>query len=159
MMYSLAGKVEKKNKISSEEEEAAALVVSSTRWNPTPEQLKALQEMYQRGVRTPSAEEIQLIAAKLRHFGRIEGKNVFYWFQNHKARERQKRRRHQPPDYYSSSSSTFFSDNICGIPHHDYPKHASTSKHIYTNNSTNSYCLVFGLTKVLSRFRLETHRC
>ncbi|KAE8690871.1 hypothetical protein F3Y22_tig00110893pilonHSYRG00659 [Hibiscus syriacus] len=26
-------------------------------------------------------------------FGKIEGKNVFYWFQNHKARERQRRRR------------------------------------------------------------------
>lgn len=94
---SISGKVE--NNISSEE---AALVVSS-RWNPTPEQLKALQEMYQRGVRTPSAEEIQLIAAKLRQFGRIEGKNVFYWFQNHKARERQKRRRQ--PDF-------FFLENI-----------------------------------------------
>lgn len=53
----------------------------------------ALEEMYRRGVRTPSAEEIKLIAAKLRQFGKIEGKNVFYWFQNHKARERQKRRR------------------------------------------------------------------
>ncbi|KAL5215308.1 hypothetical protein ABZP36_004460 [Zizania latifolia] len=28
----------------------------------------------------------------LRQYGRIEGKNVFYWFQNHKARERQKKR-------------------------------------------------------------------
>lgn len=65
----------------------------SSRWNPTQEQLKALQEMYERGVRTPSAEEIQIIASKLRRFGKIEGKNVFYWFQNHKARERLKRRR------------------------------------------------------------------
>lgn len=140
--------MEKKNKISSEEEEAeAALVVNSTRWNPTSEQLKALQEMYQRGVRTPSAEEIQLIAAKLRHFGRIEGKNVFYWFQNHKARERQKRRRHQPPDYYysSTSSSTFFSDNIGGTLQHDCPKQSSTSKYIYiyNNNSMKFSCLFF----------------
>ncbi|XP_047944471.1 WUSCHEL-related homeobox 6-like [Salvia hispanica] len=65
----------------------------STRWNPTPEQLQALEEMYRRGIRTPSAEQIQQIAAKLRRFGKIEGKNVFYWFQNHKARERQKKRR------------------------------------------------------------------
>lgn len=65
----------------------------STRWNPTPEQLQALEEMYRRGTRTPSAEQIQQIAAKLRRFGKIEGKNVFYWFQNHKARERQKKRR------------------------------------------------------------------
>ncbi|XP_011070619.1 WUSCHEL-related homeobox 1-like [Sesamum indicum] len=65
----------------------------SSRWNPTPEQLHALEEMYQRGTKTPSAEQIQQIAAKLRRFGKIEGKNVFYWFQNHKARERQKKRR------------------------------------------------------------------
>ncbi|KAL6571091.1 hypothetical protein OROGR_000641 [Orobanche gracilis] len=65
----------------------------STRWNPTSEQLQALEEMYRRGTRTPSAEQIQQIAARLRRFGKIEGKNIFYWFQNHKARERQKKRR------------------------------------------------------------------
>lgn len=65
----------------------------SPRWNPTPEQLQALEELYRRGIRTPSAQQIQNIAAKLRRFGKIEGKNVFYWFQNHKARERQKKRR------------------------------------------------------------------
>lgn len=68
-------------------------VVVSSRWNPTPEQLRALEELYRRGTKTPSAEEIQHITAQLRRFGKIEGKNVFYWFQNHKARERQKRRR------------------------------------------------------------------
>ncbi|CAK8579745.1 unnamed protein product [Lathyrus sativus] len=72
---------------------AAAAVVVSSRWNPTPEQLRALEELYRRGTRTPSAEQIQQITAQLRRFGKIEGKNVFYWFQNHKARERQKRRR------------------------------------------------------------------
>ncbi|EPS60227.1 hypothetical protein M569_14576, partial [Genlisea aurea] len=65
----------------------------STRWSPTPEQLQSLEEMYRHGVRTPSAEQIQQIVAKLRRFGRIEGKNVFYWFQNHKAREKQRKRR------------------------------------------------------------------
>ncbi|XP_009356043.2 WUSCHEL-related homeobox 1 [Pyrus x bretschneideri] len=68
-------------------------VVVSSRWNPTPEQLRALEELYRRGTRTPSAEQIQHITAQLRKYGKIEGKNVFYWFQNHKARERQKRRR------------------------------------------------------------------
>ncbi|GLT65288.1 hypothetical protein SLA2020_377270 [Shorea laevis] len=68
-------------------------VVVSSRWNPTPEQLRALEELYRRGTRTPSADQIQHITAQLRRYGKIEGKNVFYWFQNHKARERQKRRR------------------------------------------------------------------
>ncbi|XP_008795405.2 WUSCHEL-related homeobox 3B-like [Phoenix dactylifera] len=65
----------------------------STRWCPTPEQLMILEEMYRSGVRTPSASQIQQITAHLSFYGRIEGKNVFYWFQNHKARDRQKLRR------------------------------------------------------------------
>ena len=74
----------------------------STRWCPTPEQLMILEEMYRSGVRTPNAAEIQQITAHLAYYGRIEGKNVFYWFQNHKARERQRLRRrlcarHQQP--------------------------------------------------------------
>ncbi|KAI3443279.1 Homeobox domain-containing protein [Psidium guajava] len=68
-------------------------VVVSSRWNPTPEQLRTLEELYRHGTRTPNADQIQQITAQLRRYGKIEGKNVFYWFQNHKARERQKRRR------------------------------------------------------------------
>ncbi|XP_075636017.1 WUSCHEL-related homeobox 1 [Castanea sativa] len=67
--------------------------LASSRWSPTPEQILVLQELYQHGTRTPTADQIQQIAAYLRRFGKVEGKNVFYWFQNHKARERQKRRR------------------------------------------------------------------
>jgi Homeodomain len=65
----------------------------STRWSPTPEQLMLLEEMYKNGVKTPNATQIQQITAQLSRYGRIQGKNVFYWFQNHKARERQKVRR------------------------------------------------------------------
>ncbi|CAA3013607.1 WUSCHEL-related homeobox 1-like, partial [Olea europaea subsp. europaea] len=68
--------------------------VTRSRWNPTSQQLQVLEGIYRRGIRTPSAEQIQQIAAKLCRFGKIEEKNVFYWFQNHKARERQKKRRH-----------------------------------------------------------------
>ncbi|KAL6010351.1 hypothetical protein ACLOJK_000782 [Asimina triloba] len=66
---------------------------SSTRWNPTTDQIRILKELYYKnGVRSPNAEQIQTICARLRQYGKIEGKNVFYWFQNHKARERQKKR-------------------------------------------------------------------
>ncbi|XP_038719967.1 protein WUSCHEL-like [Tripterygium wilfordii] len=66
---------------------------SSTRWTPTTEQIRILKDLYyNNGVRSPSAEQIQRISARLRQYGKIEGKNVFYWFQNHKARERQKKR-------------------------------------------------------------------
>ncbi|XP_073281562.1 protein WUSCHEL-like [Primulina huaijiensis] len=66
---------------------------SSTRWTPTTDQIRILKELYyNNGLRSPSAEQIQRISARLRQYGKIEGKNVFYWFQNHKARERQKKR-------------------------------------------------------------------
>ncbi|GAA0175852.1 homeodomain transcription factor [Lithospermum erythrorhizon] len=66
---------------------------SSTRWTPTTDQIRILKDLYyNNGIRSPSAEQIQKISAKLRQYGKIEGKNVFYWFQNHKARERQKKR-------------------------------------------------------------------
>ncbi|XP_045821852.1 WUSCHEL-related homeobox 2 [Trifolium pratense] len=65
---------------------------SSSRWNPTKEQISMLENLYKQGIKTPSAEEIQQITARLRVYGHIEGKNVFYWFQNHKARQRQKQK-------------------------------------------------------------------
>eukprot|EP00252_Welwitschia_mirabilis_P010556 TRINITY_DN23864_c0_g1_i1.p1 TRINITY_DN23864_c0_g1~~TRINITY_DN23864_c0_g1_i1.p1 ORF type:complete len:343 (-),score=73.82 TRINITY_DN23864_c0_g1_i1:9-965(-) len=65
----------------------------SSRWNPTPEQIKTLEMLYKSGIRTPNAEQIEHITAQLKNYGKIEGKNVFYWFQNHKARERQKQKR------------------------------------------------------------------
>ncbi|KAK6935965.1 Homeobox domain [Dillenia turbinata] len=66
---------------------------ASSRWCPTPEQLMILEEMYRGGIKTPNATQIQQITAHLSCYGKIEGKNVFYWFQNHKARDRQKLRR------------------------------------------------------------------
>ncbi|OIV92687.1 hypothetical protein TanjilG_18038 [Lupinus angustifolius] len=66
---------------------------SSTRWTPTTDQIRILKDLYyNNGIRSPSAEQIQRISSRLRQYGKIEGKNVFYWFQNHKARERQKKR-------------------------------------------------------------------
>ncbi|KAK6144538.1 hypothetical protein DH2020_021358 [Rehmannia glutinosa] len=65
----------------------------STRWCPTPEQLMILQELYRRGLRNPNASQIQNITAHLSFYGKIQGKSVFYWFQNHKARDRQKLRK------------------------------------------------------------------
>ncbi|KAG0462326.1 hypothetical protein HPP92_020802 [Vanilla planifolia] len=81
----------------------------STRWCPTSEQLMMLEELYRTGVRTPNASQIQQITAHLSHHGKIEGKNVFYWFQNHKARDRQKLRRklsRQPLQAFSQYSSS-----------------------------------------------------
>ncbi|KAL6535747.1 hypothetical protein OROHE_012591 [Orobanche hederae] len=75
------------------------------RWTPTTDQIRIHKDLYyNNSVCSPTAEQIQRISAKLRQYGKIEGKNVFYWFQNHKARERQKKRfasdipmHHRPP--------------------------------------------------------------
>ncbi|XVE70118.1 hypothetical protein DITRI_Ditri10aG0045700 [Diplodiscus trichospermus] len=64
-----------------------------TRWNPTQEQIGILEMLYRSGMRTPNAQQIEEITVQLGKYGKIEGKNVFYWFQNHKARERQKQKR------------------------------------------------------------------
>jgi hypothetical protein len=119
----------------------------STRWCPTPEQLMILEEMYRSGVRTPNAAEIQQITAHLAYYGRIEGKNVFYWFQNHKARERQRLRRrlcarHQqqyaqqqaaaapppliPPAAGGSSAASAVHPAVMQLHHHHHPYAAST---------------------------------
>ncbi|XP_042006196.1 WUSCHEL-related homeobox 4-like [Salvia splendens] len=63
-----------------------------TRWSPAQEQMEILERLYQGGMRTPNAQQIEQITAQLANYGKIEGKNVFYWFQNHKARERQKQK-------------------------------------------------------------------
>ncbi|KAJ1384617.1 Homeobox-like domain superfamily [Sesbania bispinosa] len=95
----------------------------SSRWSPTPVQLLVLEELYRQGTKTPSAEQIQQIAAQLRQFGKIEGKNVFYWFQNHKARERQKRRRREMEE--TASSTQGLKETGCGVK--ETKKWASTS--------------------------------
>nr|ASV45875.1 WUSCHEL-related homeobox 5 [Broussonetia papyrifera] len=69
------------------------------RWNPTSEQVKVLTDLFRSGLRTPSTDQIQKISAQLSFYGKIESKNVFYWFQNHKARERQKRRKVSVDDH------------------------------------------------------------
>ncbi|KAI3423642.1 Homeobox domain-containing protein [Psidium guajava] len=63
---------------------------AGSRWNPTKEQIGILESLYRQGIRTPTADQIQQITGRLKTYGHIEGKNVFYWFQNHKARQRQK---------------------------------------------------------------------
>ncbi|XP_061990868.1 WUSCHEL-related homeobox 1-like [Rosa rugosa] len=87
----------------SDKQPASAAPSRSSRWNPTPEQLMALEELYRSGIKTPTAQQIRQVTARLRNYGRIEGKNVFYWFQNHRARERQKRRRELMSKYQSDS--------------------------------------------------------
>ena len=80
---------------------AAEEALANSRWTPTKEQIGVLEGLYLQGMRTPTAEQIQQVTARLREHGPIEGKNVFYWFQNHKARQRQ-REKQQTFDYFTS---------------------------------------------------------
>ena len=84
------------------------VVAGSTRWCPTPEQLMILEAIYRGGLRTPNASQIQHITAHLACYGRIEGKNVFYWFQNHKARDRQKLRRRLCMSHHLLSCAQYY---------------------------------------------------
>ncbi|ONK61933.1 uncharacterized protein A4U43_C08F35060 [Asparagus officinalis] len=88
---------------------ASASAASGSRWNPTKDQIAILESLYRQGLRTPSTEQIQQITARLREFGTTEGKNVFYWFQNHKARQRQ---RMKQESYYILKTSLIIV--VCG---------------------------------------------
>ncbi|GLJ54834.1 hypothetical protein SUGI_1177660 [Cryptomeria japonica] len=72
-------------------------MTSNRRWKPTVEQLAILEDVYNRGIQSPSSDQIDQITLYLRAYGDIQGKNVFYWFQNHKWSDRQKRKRN--PDH------------------------------------------------------------
>ncbi|KAK4370401.1 hypothetical protein RND71_009876 [Anisodus tanguticus] len=64
------------------------------RWSPAPQQLMILQDLYRKGMRNPTSSQVQKITDHLSLYdGKIQCKNVFYWFQNHKARDRQKLRK------------------------------------------------------------------
>ncbi|KAI9196284.1 hypothetical protein LWI28_022583 [Acer negundo] len=94
--------------------------LSSSRWNPTKDQINMLESLYRQGIRTPTAEQIQQITDRLRAFGQIEGKNVFYWFQNHKARQRQKQKQERMAliNHYLHKAPPVFLPNctnvVCG---------------------------------------------
>ncbi|KAD7479214.1 hypothetical protein E3N88_02350 [Mikania micrantha] len=113
---------------------------SSTRWTPTSDQIRILKELYyNNGIRSPTAEQIQRIAAQLRQYGKIEGKNVFYWFQNHKARERQKKRftptAPPPPSPFSDHINHHHPPTAAAMQiqsHHHYYHHQE-QPHVYAH--------------------------
>ncbi|XWS74842.1 hypothetical protein CRYUN_Cryun01aG0032600 [Craigia yunnanensis] len=112
------------------------------RWNPTTEQFKVLNDLFRSGLQTPSTDQIQKISTQLSFYGKIESKNVFYWFQNHKARERQKRRKvsidendfvsrdNNNNNYKISSSKRFFEVNH--HHHHEVKEYQSDQRVIET---------------------------
>ncbi|CAA7022107.1 unnamed protein product [Microthlaspi erraticum] len=101
---------------------------TSTRWTPTTEQIRVLKDLYyNKGVRSPTADQIQKISTTLKQYGKIEGKNVFYWFQNHKARERQKMRFNGTPTSSSPNSVMMASDHYHHPLLHHHHRHHGVS--------------------------------
>jgi hypothetical protein len=94
-------------------------MAGTTRWNPCPEQIKVLEMLYRRGMRTPNSFQIECITEELGKYGRIEGKNVFYWFQNHKARERQKQKRAALLTLSTTSSSLPIETKVTSLLIHE----------------------------------------
>nr|AGL53586.1 WUSCHEL homeobox protein WOX8C [Picea abies] len=62
-----------------------------SRWRPKPEQIHILEAIFNSGVVNPPRKEIKIIRAQLEEFGQVGNVNVFYWFQNRKARSKRKR--------------------------------------------------------------------
>ncbi|PRQ50175.1 putative transcription factor Homobox-WOX family [Rosa chinensis] len=64
-----------------------------SRWTPTTDQIRILKELfYNKGVRSPTVEQVQRIYLQLKWYGKIEFKNVYFWFVNQRAREKQKKK-------------------------------------------------------------------
>ncbi|TXG74029.1 hypothetical protein EZV62_002608 [Acer yangbiense] len=119
--------------------------LSSSRWNPTKDQINMLESLYRQGIRTPTADQIQQITDRLRAFGHIEGKNVFYWFQNHKARQRQKQKQERmalinhylhkaPPVFPPNCTNGFYPQNTKVL----LPGGASQRRSSSSSSSTSS---------------------
>ena len=64
---------------------------TKARWTPSQEQLRVLESLYeeQAGI-APNKEQIKEITRQLSQHGEITDRSVHYWFQNRKARGRQK---------------------------------------------------------------------
>lgn len=89
------------------------------RWCPTQEQIQILESLFNSGTTTPSRDMIVDIAAQLRKYGTIAEANVFYWFQNRKARAKRKLQPPAPPPPVNQPCVAATSDP-------DYPTSEST---------------------------------
>ncbi|KAL7085093.1 hypothetical protein ACP275_14G261000 [Erythranthe tilingii] len=100
---------------------------SSSRWSPTQEQVMVLHTLYRSGLTKPNPSQVERITDQLSLYGRVQFKNVLYWFQNRKARDRKNLRnklheQHHPQlyhhhhqllinNYYNNTPSAFAHDH------------------------------------------------
>ncbi|XP_062018816.1 protein WUSCHEL-like [Rosa rugosa] len=79
---------------------------SRARWVPTPDQIRILKDLYyDKGIKCPTTEHIHEICLRLNQYGHVEGKNIYFWFQNVRAREKQMKRCNQAAQVPMGTSS------------------------------------------------------
>jgi hypothetical protein len=66
-----------------------------SRWTPKPEQILILESIFNSGMVNPPKDETVRIRKLLERFGAVSDANVFYWFQNRRARSCRRQRQMQ----------------------------------------------------------------
>src|SRR6516165_5329641 len=61
----------------------------ATRWKPEEAQLRILEEVFRNnGGHSPSTAQILLLTTQLQQYGEVEARNIFFWFENRRRKER-----------------------------------------------------------------------
>src|SRR6516165_7679659 len=61
----------------------------ATRWKPEEAQLRILEEVFRNNVgHSPSTAQILLLTTQLQQYGEVEARNIFFWFENRRRKER-----------------------------------------------------------------------
>ncbi|XP_059070580.1 WUSCHEL-related homeobox 6-like [Cryptomeria japonica] len=81
-----------------------------SRWKPTEIQKSVLNSKFASGTRNQSLEEINHITAELQRHGLVEGKNVFFWFQNAACRDKQKKEKAESCDRWKEEKAVSYDD-------------------------------------------------
>eukprot|EP00253_Pinus_taeda_P004947 PITA_04947 len=80
--------------------------ITWSRWTPTKRQKEILEDLFRQGHRNPSRSRINEITTLLKQHGKVDAKNVFYWFQNTQARSKRKQKMENRPQRRSRFEST-----------------------------------------------------
>ncbi|CAN4098887.1 unnamed protein product [Withania somnifera] len=131
------------------------------RWKPTPQQLMILQDLYKKGLTNPNSCQVQMISYHLSMYGKIQWKNVFYWFQNHKARDRQKLRKQmfQQKQKYTSITTDVQNPRSpspsSAVNHQPYPNSPTIFLHQVERTDTSPQMMKYlwenGMMRINSR--------
>ncbi|KAK2402483.1 WUSCHEL-related homeobox [Trifolium repens] len=100
------------------------------RWIPRQEQIQILEDIFNSGMMNPPREEIKKIRERLQEYGPVGEINVFYWFQNRKARINKQTQPNNIPRKRKSKNSAA---QTITIPYNSF----SSSSSYYQNASPN----------------------